>query len=41
MKRAFDVASSVVGLVVTAPLTAVIVLAIKLDDGGPVLYSQE
>jgi len=40
-KRAFDVAFAAVGLVALAPLILLIVVAIKLDDGGPVLYRQE
>ncbi|MGE0450088.1 MAG: sugar transferase [Vicinamibacterales bacterium] len=39
-KRALDVALSGAGLVVSAPLWAVIALLIKLEDGGPVFYSQ-
>lgn len=41
IKRIFDVVFSLVGLVGLLPLMAVIVVAIKLDDGGPVLYHQE
>ena len=40
-KRAFDVVFSVVGLVVLAPAMLAIAVAIKLDDGGSVLYQQE
>lgn len=40
-KRMFDVVFSVVGLVVLAPVILGIAAAIKLDDGGPVLYQQE
>ena len=40
-KRALDVALSGAGLLLSAPLWAVAALAIKLDDGGPVFYSQE
>jgi lipopolysaccharide/colanic/teichoic acid biosynthesis glycosyltransferase len=39
-KRVLDVALSGVGLVISAPLWAVIALAIKLEDGGPIFYSQ-
>src|SRR5947209_7060969 len=38
MKRAFDIASSIVALAVTAPVWIVVALLIKLEDGGPVLY---
>jgi colanic acid biosynthesis glycosyl transferase WcaI len=41
LKRAFDVALSGLGLLGSAPVWAVIAVAIKLDDGGPVFYGQE
>ncbi len=40
MNRALDVAGSAVGLAVSSPFLAAAALAIKLDDGGPVLYRQ-
>ncbi|QLG28688.1 sugar transferase [Halorarum halophilum] len=40
-KRVFDVVFSVIGLVVLAPVIVGIAVAIKLDDGGSVLYQQE
>jgi lipopolysaccharide/colanic/teichoic acid biosynthesis glycosyltransferase len=40
-KRAFDVALSGLGLLVSLPLWAVAAAAIKLEDGGPVFYTQE
>ncbi len=40
MNRALDLAGSAVGLAVSGPLLAAAALAIKLDDGGPVLYRQ-
>jgi lipopolysaccharide/colanic/teichoic acid biosynthesis glycosyltransferase len=39
-RRAFDIGCALAGLVLSAPLLAMIALAIKLDDGGPVLYCQ-
>lgn len=39
-KRLFDVVLAVVGLVVAAPLMALIALAIKVDSPGPVIFSQ-
>lgn len=39
-KRALDVALAVVQLVLTAPLGVAVALAVKLEDGGPVLYGQ-
>jgi lipopolysaccharide/colanic/teichoic acid biosynthesis glycosyltransferase len=40
IKRAFDCALSGVGLIASAPLWMVIAVAIKLEDGGPVLFRQ-
>ena len=40
VRRVFDVLCSAAGLAILAPLFAVIALAIKLDDEGPILYSQ-
>ncbi|MDJ0978314.1 MAG: sugar transferase [Erythrobacter sp.] len=39
-KRLFDVTAALGGLLVLAPLFAVIALLIKLEDGGPVLFIQ-
>ncbi len=41
VKRAFDIVFAGVGLLVLSPVIAVIALAIKLDDGASVLYSQD
>jgi lipopolysaccharide/colanic/teichoic acid biosynthesis glycosyltransferase len=40
MHRALDLAIAGLGLAVTSPLLAASALAIKLEDGGPVLYRQ-
>lgn len=40
MKRALDIAVSSAALVLFAPIAAIIALAIKIDDGGPVLFQQ-
>ncbi len=40
-KRGLDLAASATGLVLTAPLMALVALAIKLDSRGPVLYPSE
>jgi rhamnosyl/mannosyltransferase len=40
-KRALDITLSGAGLIVSAPLWALIALCIKLEDGGPVFYGQE
>jgi exopolysaccharide biosynthesis polyprenyl glycosylphosphotransferase len=41
VKRCFDIAASLVGLIVFAPVGAVIAVLIKLDSPGPVFYRQE
>jgi len=41
IKRTFDCLLAGVGLVVAAPLWAAIAVAIKAQDGGPVLYRQQ
>ncbi|MDX6480753.1 MAG: hypothetical protein QOG85_1263 [Gaiellaceae bacterium] len=40
MNRAADVAIAGIALVAASPLLAVAALAIKLEDGGPILYRQ-
>ena len=40
-KRIFDVCLSGFGLVASSPLWLLIAAAIKLEDGGPVFYTQE
>ena len=40
-KRLFDMALSGVGLAVSSPLWLVLAVAIKLEDGGPVFYTQD
>ena len=41
IKRGFDIAFALTGLVVLSPLILAIAVAIKLDDGGPLFYGQE
>lgn len=41
MKRAFDVIVSASGLIVFAPVSLLIALGIKLEDGGPVFFTQD
>jgi len=41
MKRAFDMMLAGAGLLGSAPLWAFFGLAIKLEDGGPIFYTQE
>ena len=40
MNRVLDVAVAGTGLIVSAPLIALGALAVKLEDGGPILYRQ-
>ena len=40
MRRALDVAGAALFLLLASPLLALAALAIKLEDGGPVLYRQ-
>lgn len=40
-KRAFDIASSLLSLIVLSPVFGVTALAIRLDDHGPIFYRQE
>jgi lipopolysaccharide/colanic/teichoic acid biosynthesis glycosyltransferase len=41
MKRLFDIALSAFGLIVSSPMWVVLAVAIKLEDGGTVFYSQD
>ena len=41
VKRAFDLVVAITVLTLSAPLTALIALLIRLDDGAPVLFIQE
>ncbi|MBQ7595435.1 MAG: exopolysaccharide biosynthesis polyprenyl glycosylphosphotransferase [Clostridia bacterium] len=41
VKRAFDIFSSGLALILLSPVFAVTALAIKLQDGGPVFYKQK
>ena len=40
VRRIFDLICALVGLILLSPLFAAIAIAIKLEDGGAVLYSQ-
>ncbi|TKV77516.1 undecaprenyl-phosphate glucose phosphotransferase [Bradyrhizobium elkanii] len=40
IKRAFDIAAAIIGLVIISPLFVILPLAIKLDSPGPVLFRQ-
>jgi len=41
MKRLFDIIVSAAGLLVLSPIALLIAVAIKLDDGGPVFFTQD
>ena len=41
VKRAFDISLSLVGLVVSLPIMALVAAAVKATSAGPVLYRQE
>ena len=41
LKRAMDIVICLVAMIVAAPVMAVVALAIKLEDGGPVFYRQK
>ncbi|MFB6222877.1 MAG: sugar transferase [Haloarcula sp.] len=41
LKRAFDIVFAAVGLVVLSPVIVSIAAAIKIDDGGSILYQQD
>jgi lipopolysaccharide/colanic/teichoic acid biosynthesis glycosyltransferase len=40
IKRAFDCALASSGLIVSAPIWALLAIAIKLEDGGPIFFRQ-
>jgi lipopolysaccharide/colanic/teichoic acid biosynthesis glycosyltransferase len=40
-KRAFDVAGACAGIVVFAPVMAIVIVAVFLDDGGPIFFRQQ
>jgi lipopolysaccharide/colanic/teichoic acid biosynthesis glycosyltransferase len=41
MKRLFDIAGALAGLVAFAPIMALVAIAVLADDGRPVLFRQE
>lgn len=41
IKRICDIIFSCIGLIVTSPILAVVAIAIKIEDGGPVFFKQE
>lgn len=41
LKRSFDIVGSLLLMIVFSPLAAICAVAVKCEDGGPVLYRQE
>lgn len=41
VKRCFDIVCSVAGLIICSPIFLITALAIKIEDRGPILFSQE
>ena len=41
LKRSFDVGLSALGLFLSAPLWAIIFVCVRLEDGGPLFFTQE
>ncbi|SCZ76098.1 sugar transferase [Acidaminobacter hydrogenoformans] len=41
IKRVADIIISVLALIVTSPIMLLVIIGIKMDDGGPVFYKQE
>lgn len=39
-KRLFDIISSIAGIIIFSPILLLVAIAVKLYDGGPVLYKQ-
>ena len=41
LRRAFDIAGALIGIVIFAPIVAVAAVAILLEDGGPIFFTQK
>ncbi len=41
IKRIFDIAASIFGIIITSPIMLLVALAIKLEDKGPIIYKNE
>ena len=41
LKRCFDIVASTLALIVASPVMLITAIAIKLDDGGPIFYTQD
>lgn len=40
VKRLLDIVISVIALIVTSPVLLISMIAIKIDDGGPIFFKQ-
>lgn len=40
-KRTFDIVASIIGIIITSPITFLAAIAIKLDSDGPIIYKNE
>ena len=40
-KRVVDLAGAAIGLALVAPVLAIVAIAIKIEDGGPILFTQD
>lgn len=40
IKRAMDIVISLIGIILSSPIMLICMIAIKLDDGGPIFYKQ-
>ena len=41
LKRAFDIILSALGIIILGPIMIITAIAIKLDDGGPIIFKQQ
>ena len=41
LKRLFDIAISMIGLIITSPILLITAMAIKLESPGPIIFKQE
>ncbi|NMA66662.1 MAG: sugar transferase, partial [Clostridiaceae bacterium] len=41
IKRLIDIALSTIGLITLSPIFAILIIAIKLDSPGPILFKQK
>lgn len=41
IKRLFDIVASLLGMIILSPVLLIVALAVKMEDHGPVFYTQE